>query len=65
MTAVTEQPARLLKVTEVASRLSMSRSAVYGLMTRGELPFVKIGKSRRLRPEDVARLIDEGSTGEK
>jgi excisionase family DNA binding protein len=36
------------RVAEVARFLGMSKSAVYALMARGELAFVKLGKSRRI-----------------
>ncbi len=49
----------LQTVQAVAAFLSLSRSKVYQLMERGELPYVKIGKSRRLRWSDVMRLVDE------
>ena len=58
-------PERLLKVTEVARQLSLSRSAVYALMDRGELSYVKLGKSRRIRSEAVASLITTGTVGAK
>jgi len=38
----------LMRVAAVAEFLSLSRAAVYQLMGRGELPFVKIGRSRRV-----------------
>ena len=62
---VKEPPEPLLRVTEVARRLSISRSAVYQLMDRGQLRYVKLGKCRRVRPEDVTRLIEKGTVGER
>ena len=38
----------LMRVAEVAEFLGLSRAAVYQLMGRGELPFTKIGRSRRV-----------------
>ena len=58
-----ELPQRLLRVTEVARCLAISRSAVYQLMERGQLRYVKLGRCRRVRPEDVSRLIEEGTIG--
>jgi excisionase family DNA binding protein len=49
----------LQTVQTVAKFLSLSRSKVYQLMERGELPYVQIGKSRRLRWSDVMQLVDE------
>lgn len=65
MSIVTELPATLLRVTEVARYLNLSRSCVYQIMDRGELPYVKIGKSRRVKPDDIARLIEAGTIGGK
>jgi len=48
-------------VTKVAAFLSLSRSKVYAMMDAGELPFVKLGKSRRVRWADVQKLIDENT----
>ena len=61
MSPIIEFPKKLLRVTEVAGCLTVSRSNVYSLMDRGALPYVKIGKSRRVRPEDVAKLIEQGT----
>lgn len=45
----------LIRVEEVARRLSLSRSFVYELLARGDLKAVKVGKARRIR---VAELDD-------
>ena len=47
----------LQPVNKVARFLSLSRSKVYSLMEAGELPYVKLGKSRRVRWEDVLQLV--------
>lgn len=49
----------LLTVKEVAEILSMSRSAIYNLMESGVLPYVKIGRTRRLRLNDVRKAIEQ------
>jgi len=51
----------LQPVTKVAAFLSLSRSKVYAMMDAGELPFVKFGKSRRIRWSDVQRLVDQNT----
>jgi len=48
-------------VTKVAQFLSLSRSKVYAMMDAGELPYVKLGKSRRVRWADVQRLVEENT----
>lgn len=65
MTDIPDLPPHLLRVTEVARWLNLSRSSVYQLMDRGELPYVKIGKCRRVRPEEVSRLIEKGTIGQR
>jgi excisionase family DNA binding protein len=47
----------LLRAKEVAEILNISRSRAYNLMQRGEIPTVRIGKSRRIRPEDLILYI--------
>lgn len=47
----------LLRATEVAALLSVSRSAVYRLAESGALPRVAIGESVRFRVEDVEAFI--------
>ena len=48
----------LYRVNEVASDLSLSRSTVYELVRSGVLPSVRIGGSRRIRGEDLARYVE-------
>lgn len=51
------QNTRLLKPNEVAARLNISRSFVYYLLTIGEIPVVRMGKSCRVRPQDLDAYI--------
>jgi excisionase family DNA binding protein len=53
----------LATVREVADYLSLSRSKLYGLMYSGQLPYVKLGKCRRIRWADVASLIQQSTIG--
>jgi excisionase family DNA binding protein len=48
---------RLLTVAEVARTLRVSNMTVYRLVNAGELPALRIGKSYRLRPDDVDRYL--------
>ena len=51
--------ARLLTVAEVAEMLRVSKMTVYRLVKSGELRALQIGKSYRLREDDVdAYLAD-------
>ncbi|MCX5296846.1 helix-turn-helix domain-containing protein [Streptomyces sp. NBC_00193] len=43
----------LCKVEAAAELLSLGRSTVYELMAAGELPFVKVGRARRIRRTDI------------
>jgi len=45
----------LLRANEVAEILQISRAMAYTLMQRGEIPTVRIGKARRVRPEDFIK----------
>ncbi len=58
------EPARrpLLKVIEVAETLGLSQNKVYELLGSGDLPSIKIDKSRRVRQEDLDVFIEERQT---
>lgn len=47
----------LLKVPEVALRLSISRAKVYELLAEGELRSVRLAGSRRVRSVDLDDFI--------
>ncbi len=49
---------RLLNAQEVAAALNMGLSTVYQLLERGELPSIRIGRSVRIRPEDLEKFIE-------
>ncbi len=51
----------LLKAREVAEILKISRAMAYNLMLRGEIPTVRIGKCRRVRPEDLVKYIESNT----
>jgi excisionase family DNA binding protein len=44
------------RVGEAARFLKLSVSTIYGLMDRGDLPYVKLGKSRRIPHRAVVEL---------
>ena len=50
---------RLLKATEVARILNISKSMVYRLMKNGKIPYVRINQAFRIRPEDLDKFIEE------
>ena len=47
----------LLRIRDVAALLSMSESATYDLVYKGELPSVYIGSARRVRMSDLEAYI--------
>lgn len=52
-----ELETRLLSPTEVAERLSISRSSVYGLIDAGRLQRVHIGRSVRISLRSVHEFV--------
>lgn len=52
----------LLTPDEVARILHISRSMVYWLFRRGDLPNVRVNRLYRVRVADVRRYIDRHST---
>ncbi len=47
---------------EVAALLRVSNMTVYRLITAGELPAVRVGKSYRLREDDVDKYLGDRYT---
>jgi excisionase family DNA binding protein len=52
--------ARFLTVAEVANLLRVSNMTVYRLISSGQLPAVRVGKSYRLREDDVDKYLADG-----
>ncbi|WP_030149324.1 helix-turn-helix domain-containing protein [Mycetocola saprophilus] len=46
----------LITTGVAAERLGVSRQHIVDLCERGELPFTRVGKHRRIRPSDIERL---------
>jgi excisionase family DNA binding protein len=55
---VLEIDPRLLTIAQAAERLGLSRSKLYELIAAGEISTVRIGRSRRIIPDDLASFID-------
>jgi excisionase family DNA binding protein len=53
---------RYLTVAEVARTLRVSNMTVYRLVNSGELPAVRVGKSYRLREEDIDKYLADRYT---
>jgi len=50
---------RLLRASEVASILNVSRSLAYRLMKQGDIPSIRINRVVRVRPSDLKVFIEE------
>ncbi len=57
MTQSPQAKSNFVTVGEVARQLRVSNMTVYRLISAGELPAVRVGKSYRLREEDVDAYI--------
>lgn len=53
----------LLRVTEVARLMGISRSMAYQLVQRGDIPSVKIKNSVRVKTVDVEEFIHRNYSG--
>ena len=51
-------PGKLLKATDVAEILNISRSMSYRIIQAGQIRSVNIGSARRVRPTDLADFIN-------
>ncbi len=56
MRSTTSDP-DFLTVAEVARALRVSNMTVYRLVNAGQLPAVRVGRSYRIREEDVRRYL--------
>jgi excisionase family DNA binding protein len=55
----------LLKIKDAAAFLGISVAGAYVLMGRGELPFVKIGRSRRIPRRALIELAARNLVGRR
>jgi excisionase family DNA binding protein len=58
--AADERP-QLVSIEEACRMLATSRSAVYAMMERGELSYVKLGRSRRLTLSSIKALVQKNT----
>lgn len=54
--------ARFLTVAEVAALMRVSNMTVYRLIQAGEIPAVRVGKSYRLREDDIDKYLADRYT---
>jgi excisionase family DNA binding protein len=57
-----EGRARYVTVAEVAEQLRVSNMTVYRLVQSGALPALRVGRSYRIREDDVDRYLGEQYT---
>ena len=50
---------RIMTVPEVAEYLKLAKSTVYYMVQRNQIPYLKIGKSVRIRESDLIEWIEE------
>ena len=49
----------ILTIPEVARYLKISKSKIYYLVQRREIPHVKIGRNVRIKENDLAKWLDK------
>ncbi len=52
-------PEGLMTVDELASYLSISTGTIYNRVSKGEIPFVKVGAAVRFRRSEIDRWVEE------
>ncbi len=53
-----KETARLLKIADCCERLACSRSKLYDLFAAGAIRTVSIGRSRRVKEDELIRYIE-------
>jgi len=53
----------LLTLEEVAAFLRVSKTSVYRLVERRELPFCRVGRNLRFRPKDLEAYLEARRIG--
>ena len=51
-------------IPEVAKYLKISRSKIYLLVTRGQIPYIRIGRNVRIRETDLKMWIEANSVSQ-
>jgi len=55
----------IFTIPEVAEYLKMSKSKIYNLVQRNEIPSIKIGRNVRIRQSELETWLDEQTQPEK
>jgi excisionase family DNA binding protein len=53
----------LVTVRDAANFLGLGVATVYRLMDKGQLPYVKLGRSRRISREDLRACVQKNRVG--
>ena len=62
MTQSPQAPSAFVTVGEVARQLRVSNMTVYRLVQSGQLPATRVGRSYRIREDDVDRYLAQQYT---
>jgi excisionase family DNA binding protein len=62
--SISEHAASLLRTTQVAAMLGMSREQVWRLWSAGRLPGYKLDRHLRFAPDDVDRFLKDHYSGD-
>lgn len=54
-----DAPEPLMTVDEIAGYLKVSPGHIYNCVSKGEIPFVKVGAAVRFRRSEVDRWVEE------
>ena len=52
---------KIMKISEVAEMLRISRSKIYTLVTTNQIPHIRIGHSVRIRYSELTRWLEDNS----
>lgn len=63
MSEVAGVGSKLLTVAELQTRLGLSQMTVYRMMDRKEIPFIRLGRSRRVRESDLEAYLRRQTSG--
>ena len=61
MAVVDGTAVRLLRIEEIAERLSVSRSMAWKIIALGQLRSVRIGRAVRVRPQDLEDYLADAA----
>ena len=48
----------LLRASEIAQKLNLSKPFIYFLLSQGKIPSIRIGRSVRVKPKDLDEFVE-------